>query len=60
MNSHVGSWSPIFLDAYKINILCNENKLKVHATIGFKLVNLDAEYNSTLAKVRVNLVALVN
>ncbi len=49
-----------FLDAYKIYILCNENKLKVHTKVGFKLVNLNVEYNSMLAKIGVNLVALVN
>ncbi len=32
-----------FLDAYKINILHNESKLKIHSKVGFKLVNLDVE-----------------
>jgi hypothetical protein len=49
-----------FLDAYKVYILHNENKLKVHTKVGFKLVNLDVKYNSVLAKIGVNLVALVN
>jgi hypothetical protein len=49
-----------FLDAYKLDILCNENKLKVCGKVGSKLVNLDAEYNSMLAKVAINLVALAN
>jgi len=36
------------------------SKLKIHSKIGFKLVDLDVEYNFTLAKVGVNLVALAN
>ncbi len=47
------------MDAYKVDILCSENKLKLHTKVGFKLVNLDVEYNSALVKVVVNLVALV-
>jgi hypothetical protein len=46
------------LDAYKVDILCSENKLKLHTKVGFKLVNLDVEYNFTLAKIGINLVAL--
>jgi hypothetical protein len=34
-----------FLDAYKVNILHNGSKLKVHAKVGFKLMNLDVKYN---------------
>ncbi len=49
-----------FLDVYKVDILHIGNKLKVHAKVGCKLVNLDLEYNLTLAKVGVNLVALAN
>jgi hypothetical protein len=48
------------LDAYKVDILCNENKLKIWAKVSSKLVNLDAEYNYMLAKVGINLVALTN
>jgi hypothetical protein len=33
--------------------------VRVHAKIGFKLLNLDVEYNFTLAKVAVNFVVLV-
>jgi hypothetical protein len=49
-----------FLDAYKVYILRNENKLKIHTKVGFKLMHLDAEYNCMLVKIGVNLVALVN
>jgi hypothetical protein len=34
-----------FLDAYKVDILCSEGKLKVCANSGFKLVNLYVDYN---------------
>lgn len=47
-----------FLDVYEVNIFHNGNKMKVHAKIGFKLVNLDVEYNFALAKVALHLVAL--
>lgn len=43
-----------------VNILHNGSKLRIHAKVGFKLVNLDLEYNFALRKVRVNLVALAN
>jgi len=46
------------LEAYEINIVCSRDKVKTYAKVGFKLVNLDANYNSMLAKVRINLVAL--
>ncbi len=46
------------MDAYKVDNLCSENKLKVHTKVGFKLVNLDVEYNFMLAKIGINLVAL--
>jgi hypothetical protein len=49
-----------FLDAYKINIFYNTSKLRVYAKINSKLMNLDVEYNSTLAKMGVNLVTLAN
>jgi hypothetical protein len=49
-----------FLDAYKINIFYNRSKLKVYAKISSKLVDLDVEYNFTLAKMGVKLVALAN
>jgi len=48
------------LDVYKVNILCNKGKLRVHANCGFKLVNLDVKYNFALAKMRVNLIALAS
>ncbi len=44
-----------FLDAYKVNIF-----LRVHAKNGYKLMNLDAIKNFALAKMRVNLVALIS
>jgi hypothetical protein len=47
-----------FLVVYEIDIFNNESKMKVHAKIGFKLLNLDVEYNYTLGKVVVNLVVL--
>ncbi len=46
------------MDAYEINIVCSRDKVKTYAKVGFKLVNLDANCNSMLAKVRINLVAL--
>ncbi len=49
-----------FLDAYEVNILCSKSKLKVHAKCGSKLVNLNSNYNSTLAKMGVNFITLVN
>jgi hypothetical protein len=49
-----------FLDAYKIDIHHNGSKLKIRAKVGFKLINLDVNYNYTLVKVEVNLVVLVN
>jgi hypothetical protein len=49
-----------FLDAYKVNIFHNGGKLKVCAKCGFKLVNLDVDYNFALAKMGVNLVTLVS
>jgi hypothetical protein len=49
-----------FLDAYEVDILCSKSKLKVHAKCGFKLVNLNSDYNSTLAKMGVNFITLVN
>jgi len=48
-----------FLDVYEINILHNKSKVRVHAKIGFKLVNLNVEYNSLVARIVVNLVALI-
>jgi len=47
------------LDAYEEDILHNGNKMKVHAKIDFKLLNLDVEHTFALVKVIVNLVALV-
>ncbi len=49
-----------FLDVYKVDILCNRSKLRVHAKVGSKLVNLNLEYNFALAEVGVNSVVLVN
>jgi hypothetical protein len=46
------------LDAYEIDIVRSRDKVKTYAKVGFKLVNLDANRNSMLAKVRINLVAL--
>jgi len=43
-----------FLNVYKVNILHNGSKLRVHAKVGFKFVNLDLEYNVALTKVGVN------
>jgi len=48
----------IFLDVSEVNILHNKSKVRVHAKIGFKLKNLNVEYNYALVKVAVNLVAL--
>jgi hypothetical protein len=47
-----------FLDAYKVDILHNEGRLRVYAKCGFKLMNLDAMYNFALVEMGVNLVAL--
>jgi hypothetical protein len=50
-----------FLDAYKIykiNIFCSGRKLKLYAKCGSKLMNLNVDYNSILAKMGVILVAL--
>ncbi len=50
----------IFLDAYKVDIFYNKSKLGICAKIGFRLVNLNVDYNSTLEKMGVNFVALVS
>jgi hypothetical protein len=34
--------------------------MKVHTKVGFKLVNLNLEYNFALTEVEINLVALAN
>ncbi len=49
-----------FLDAYKINIFRNKGKLRICAKNGYKLMNLNAIYNFALAKMGVNLVALIS
>jgi hypothetical protein len=49
----------IFLNAYKVDIFYNGSKVKVHSKVGFKLMNLDANYNYVLAKIGINLVVLV-
>jgi hypothetical protein len=46
------------LDAYEIDVLHSENKRRVHAKGGYKLVNLNAYYNYLLAKVEITLVIL--
>jgi hypothetical protein len=38
------------LDAYKVKILYNKSKLRIYAKIGFKLVNLNVDYNSSLVE----------
>ncbi len=40
----------VILGNTMVNILHNGSKLRVHAKIGFKLVNLDLEYNFALSK----------
>ncbi len=52
--------SNTFLDAYKVNILRNEGRLKVHVKNGSTLMNLNVNYNFTLAKMGVNLVTLTS
>ncbi len=49
-----------FLDAYKVDIFHSGSKLKICAKVGFKLINLNVNYNFTLVKVGVNLVVLAN
>jgi hypothetical protein len=49
-----------FLDAYKVYILRNGDKLRVHTKSDFKLVNLDVDYNYALVFLGMNLVALVS
>jgi hypothetical protein len=49
-----------FLDAYEVDILFSKSKLRVHAKCGSKLVNLNSDHNSTLAKMGVNFVTLAN
>jgi hypothetical protein len=49
-----------FLDAYEVDILQSKSKLRVHAKSGYKLMNLDADYNFMLAKMGVNLVEFPN
>jgi len=48
-----------FLDAYEVNIFCNQNKVKICTKVGSKLVNLDGDYNFMLANIKINLVVLV-
>ncbi len=48
------------MDTYKIDILYNENKLGICAKVGFKLVNLNVDYNFALVEMGINFVALVN
>jgi hypothetical protein len=49
-----------FLDAHKIAIFRSGGKLKVCDKCGFKLVNLDVNYNFTLVKMGMNLIVLAN
>jgi hypothetical protein len=48
------------LDAYEINVFHNRDRLRVCAKCDFKLMNLNANYNSKLAKMGVNLVDLTS
>jgi hypothetical protein len=48
------------LNAYGVDILLNGSKLKVCANNNSKLMNLDVDYNFALAKMGMNLVALVS
>ncbi len=49
-----------FLDDYEVDIFRNKSKLKICAKSGFKLMNLDADYNFGLAEMGVNLVTLAS
>jgi hypothetical protein len=49
-----------FLDAYEVDIFHSEDKLRVHTKSGFKLVNLDVDYNYALDFMGMNLVSLAN
>jgi hypothetical protein len=49
-----------FWDAYEVDIFHNKGRLRVRAKCGFKLVNLNVDYNFALAKMGVNLVALAS
>jgi hypothetical protein len=43
LNSFDAILGNTFLDAYKINILYNGNKVKVHAKVSFKLMKLKVD-----------------
>jgi hypothetical protein len=47
-----------FLDVDEIDIFHNVSNMRVHANIGFKLMNLNVEYKYALMKVIVNLIVL--
>jgi hypothetical protein len=47
-----------FLDAYKIDILCNGGRLRICAKCGSKLMNLDVNHNYALVEMGMNLVVL--
>ncbi len=49
-----------FLDLNKVNILHTKSRVRIRAKVGFKLMTLDAKYNSMLMGVGINLVTLVN
>jgi hypothetical protein len=49
-----------FLDACKVNVLCNGNKVKACAKVGFKLMNSNMDYKWALVDVILNLVAFLN
>jgi hypothetical protein len=58
LNSFDAILGNTFLDAYKINILHNGNKVKVHAKVSFKLMKLKMDCNFALPKVKINLGSL--
>jgi hypothetical protein len=49
-----------FLDVYKVDIFYNKSKLGICAKVGFRLVNLNVDYNSTFVEMGVNFVVLVS
>jgi len=49
-----------FLDAYKVDIIYNQGKLRICAKNGYKLMNLYVNHNFALVEMGVNLVVLTN
>jgi hypothetical protein len=49
-----------FLDAYEVDILRSKDKLKVCTKSGFKLMNLNVDYNYALVFMGMNLVVLAS